>query len=121
MKYFSKFSGCYKIAIGEWKRLGEIIPLRRRRFRIAGVARKSKPQRSDTPPAKRNSTAEHRRRANPKSRWTRLRPYEDRRSIEETDPRSSLPLAARPEAREWGPQAAAAAAPFFLFMIFFVL
>ena len=96
------------IAIGEQKRLGEIIPLRRRRFRIA---RKSKPQRSHTPPAKPNSTAEHRRRANPRSRWTRLKPYENRRSVEETDPRSSSPPAARPEAGERGPQAAAAAAP----------
>jgi hypothetical protein len=47
--------------------------LQRRRFRIADTARKTKPQRSHAPPAKSNSTAEHRRRANTRPRWTRLR------------------------------------------------
>jgi hypothetical protein len=48
-----------KITIGERKKLGEIIPLHRRRFRIAGAARKTKPQRSHAPPANINSTIEH--------------------------------------------------------------
>jgi hypothetical protein len=68
--------------------VGEIILLQRRRFRIAGTARKTKPQRSHAPPAKPNSTAEHRRRANPGPSWTRLRPYEDS-VFEEMDPSSS--------------------------------
>jgi hypothetical protein len=41
-------------------------------FRIAETAKKTKPERSHAPLAKPNSTAEHRRRANPRPRWTRL-------------------------------------------------
>jgi hypothetical protein len=54
------------------ERLGEIIPPQHRRFRIAGAARKTKPQRSHAPPAKPNSTTEHRRWVNPKPKQTRL-------------------------------------------------
>jgi hypothetical protein len=61
-----------KIATVERKKLGEIIPLQRRHFLIVGAARKPKPQWSHAPPAKRNFTAEYRRRANPGPRWTRL-------------------------------------------------
>jgi hypothetical protein len=48
------------IVIGEQKKLGEIIPLLRRRFRIAGTGKKTKPQRIHAPPAKSNSTTDHR-------------------------------------------------------------
>jgi hypothetical protein len=62
-----------KIAIGERKKLGEIIPLQHCRFCIIDASRKTKPQRSHTPLEKPNSTAKHQRRANPKPKWTQLR------------------------------------------------
>jgi hypothetical protein len=87
--------------------VGEIILLQRRRFRIAGTARKTKPQRSHAPPAKPNSTAEHRRRANPGPSWTRLRPYED--SVLKRWTPAPPPPAVRPEARGREPQTTAPA------------
>jgi hypothetical protein len=57
-----------KIAIGERKKLGEIISLQCRRFRFADAARKTKLQRSHAPPAKPNSTVKYRQQANPKPR-----------------------------------------------------
>jgi hypothetical protein len=94
-----------KITTRKQKKLGEINHLQRRRFCIVVAARKTKPQRNHAPPAKPNSTADRRRRANPRPKWTRLR-----LNLVKDGPRLPLPWLKGRDVEERGQRRAATAA-----------